>query len=125
MTESFDRPSGANSATGLSVEGSRVLMAAAGSSGTTSATAAGNADAGNAHLLALRPASVNLSIATPSGTTTGDVMIAAIGFNNSGARNHAAFSLDLGAAGEQQRHGFFGRAERAPQEYLYAPNAKN
>ena len=85
MSESFDRPSGANSATGLSVEGSRVLMATAGSSGTKSATAAGNADAGNAHLLALRPASVNLSIATPSGTAAGDVMIAAIGFNNSGA----------------------------------------
>ena len=85
MTESFDRPSGANNATGLSVEGSRVLQAVAGASGTKSATAAGDADAGNAHLLALRPANANLSISTPSGTVAGDVMIAAIGFNNASA----------------------------------------
>ena len=85
MTESFDRPSGANNATGLSVEGSRVLQAAAASSGNKTATAAGNADAGNAHLLALRPRSANLSIATPTGTAANDVMIAAIGFNNSSA----------------------------------------
>lgn len=69
MIESFDRLRGANNATGLSVEGSRVLQA--GSSGTKTATAAGNADAGNAHLLALRPAKVNLSISTPTGTKAG------------------------------------------------------
>ena len=83
MSESFDRPSGANSATGLSIEGSRVLQAAAAASGAKSATAAGDADAGNAHLLALRPASANLVITKPAGTAAGDVLIAAIAFNNS------------------------------------------
>jgi RHS repeat-associated protein len=85
MTESFDRPSGANNATGLSIEGNRVLLAVAGSSGAKTATAAGNADAGNAHLLALRPAKANLTISTPTGTAANDVMIAAIGFNNASA----------------------------------------
>ena len=85
MTESFDQRSGANNATGLSIEGSRVLLAAAGASGTKTATAAGSADAGNAHLLALRPAKANLAISTPTGTTANDVMIAAIGFNNASA----------------------------------------
>jgi RHS repeat-associated protein len=85
MTESFDRPSGSNNATGLSIEGSRVLQPLAGATGAKSATAAGFADAGNTHILALRPASVNLAISTPAGTLAGDVMIAAIGFNNSGA----------------------------------------
>ena len=59
------------------------MIAAA--SGNKTATAAGNADAGNAHLLALRPRSVNLSIATPTGTAANDQMIASIGFNNSSA----------------------------------------
>jgi RHS repeat-associated protein len=85
MTESFDKPSGSNNATGLSVEGNRVLQALAGATGAKTATAAGNADAGNTHILALRPASVSLSISTPTGTVAGDVMIAAIGFNNSSA----------------------------------------
>ena len=85
MTESFDRPNGANNATGLSIEGSRVLQALAGASGAKTATAAGNADAGNAHILALRPASANLAISKPAGTVTGDVMVAAIAFNGSGA----------------------------------------
>ena len=85
MTESLDQRSGANNATGLSIEGSRVLLAVAGASGTKSATAAGSADAGNAHLLALRPAKANLTISTPTGTVANDVMIAAIGFNNASA----------------------------------------
>jgi RHS repeat-associated protein len=85
MTESFDQRSGANNATGLSIEGSRVLLAVAGASGTKTATAAGSADAGNAHLLALRPAKANLAISTPAGTAANDVMIAAIGFNNATA----------------------------------------
>src|SRR6267142_644605 len=85
MTESFDKPSGANNATGLSIEGNRVLLAVAGASGAKTATAAGNADAGNAHILALNPVKTNLSISTPTGTATGDVMIAAIGFTNAGA----------------------------------------
>jgi len=85
MTESFDRPSGATGATGLSIEGSRALLAVAGASGTKTATAAGSADAGNAHLLALRPAKANLALSTPTGTAANDVMIAAIGFNNASA----------------------------------------
>jgi RHS repeat-associated protein len=52
---------------------------------TKTATAAGNADADNTHILALRPRSVNLSISTPSGAQPNDVMIAAVGFNNSSA----------------------------------------
>jgi len=85
MSESYDRPSGANSATGQSIAGSRVLQAVAGATGAKTATAAGNADVGNTHILALRPASANLNIATPSGTAANDVMIAAIGFNNASA----------------------------------------
>jgi len=85
MTESYDRPSGANSATGQSIAGSRVLQAASGATGAKTATAAGNADAGNTHILALRPGNVNLAIATPAGTVANDVLIAAIGFNNSSA----------------------------------------
>src|SRR5581483_3978296 len=85
MTESFDKANGSANATGLTVEGSRVLLAVAGVSGTKTATAAANADAGNAHILALRPIATNLSIPTPTGTVAGDVLIAAIGFNNSSA----------------------------------------
>jgi RHS repeat-associated protein len=85
MTESFDRPSGNNNATGLSVEGSRVLQPVAGSTGNKTATAAAEADAGNAHLVALRPAKASLAISTPTGTASNDVMVAAIGFNNSSA----------------------------------------
>ena len=85
MTESFDRRSGALGPTGQSIEGARVLQAVAGASGAKTATAGADADAGNAHILALRPASVNLTIATPAGTLANDVMIAAIGFNRSSA----------------------------------------
>jgi hypothetical protein len=85
MTESFDKANGSANATGLTVEGSRVLLAVAGASGTKTATAAANADAGNAHILALRPIATSLSIPTPTGRVAGDVMIAAIGFNNSSA----------------------------------------
>ena len=66
MTESFDRPSGANSATGMSIEGNRGLQAVAGVTGTKTATAAGNADAGNTHILALKPSGVNLTVSTPA-----------------------------------------------------------
>jgi len=85
MTESFDKANGAANATGLTVEGSRVLLAMAGASGAKTATAAANADAGNAHILALKPVNTSLTISTPTGTLAGDVMIAAIGFNNSSA----------------------------------------
>jgi RHS repeat-associated protein len=85
MTESFDRPSGANNATGMSIEGNRVLLAVAGATGVKTATAAAEADAGNTHILALKPRAVNLSISTPSGVQANDVLVAAVGFNNVGA----------------------------------------
>jgi len=53
LTESFDRPSGAASATGQSITGTRQAQAAAGASGTKRSTAATSADAGNTHILAL------------------------------------------------------------------------
>lgn len=79
MTESFDQPSGADSINGQSIEGSYVVQSAAGATGVQTATAAGDADAGNAHILALRPASPGLTINKPSGTVASDVMIASIG----------------------------------------------
>ena len=76
MTESFDVASIApNNAAGQSIEGNRQVQAAAGATGAKSATVGGNADVGNAHILALRPA---LRIALPAGTTQNDVMIASI-----------------------------------------------
>ena len=83
MTEGFDaqfQPIGANM--GQSTEGNYVLQAAAGSTGAKTATADGGAGAegsGATHTLALRPAPPGLNVATPSGTTANDVMIAAIG----------------------------------------------
>jgi RHS repeat-associated protein len=85
MTESFDKPSGSNNATGMAIEGDRVLQALAGATGVKTATAAGYADAGNTHILALRPRAANLAIATPAGVQANDVLIAAVGFNNAGA----------------------------------------
>ena len=58
LTEGFDQPSGANSATGQSISGNYQLQAAAGATGAKAATAAGNADDGNTHILALRPGGV-------------------------------------------------------------------
>jgi hypothetical protein len=76
MTESFDVASIApNNAAGQSIEGNRQVQAAAGATGAKSATVGGNADVGNAHILALRPA---LRIALPAGTVQNDVMIAVI-----------------------------------------------
>ena len=75
MTESFDRPSGAANATGMSIEGNRVPQAVAGATGAKTASASGNADAGNAHILALKPLGVSLSISTPAGVQPDDVMI--------------------------------------------------
>jgi len=84
MTESFDQRSAGASATGQSIEGNRVLQAAAGATGVKTATAAGgggSADFGNTHILALRPQATNdIDLPTPAGTAAGDVMIAAIGF---------------------------------------------
>lgn len=81
MTESFDQRSAGASATGQSIEGNRVLQAAAGLTGVKTATAAGSADFGNTHILALRPQATNdLDVPTPAATAVGDVMIASIGF---------------------------------------------
>jgi RHS repeat-associated protein len=54
LTEGFDRPSGANNASGQSIAGSYQLQAASGASGAKRSTAGGNADVGNTHILALR-----------------------------------------------------------------------
>ena len=57
MTEAFDVASLAvPNGSGESMDGAYVLQAAAGSSGTKTATASGDSDVGNAHILALRPA---------------------------------------------------------------------
>jgi hypothetical protein len=57
MTEAFDVASqGVPNGAGESMEGSYVLQAAAGATGTKTATASGDADVGNAHILALKPA---------------------------------------------------------------------
>ncbi|HLF22332.1 MAG TPA: DUF6701 domain-containing protein [Burkholderiales bacterium] len=85
MTESFDvRNPAAAGATGQSLEGTRTLQAAAGLSATYSSNASANADFGNTHMLALRPQATNdIDLPTPAATVSGDVMIAAIGFQPS------------------------------------------
>ena len=79
MNEAFDRPSGANSATGQSIEGNWVVKQLAGATVAKIATAAGNADVGATHILALRSPSPMLIINKPAGTVANDVMIASIG----------------------------------------------
>ena len=55
MTEAFDAASAAvPGAAGVCIEGSYVIQAAAGASGTKTATASGNADVGNTHTIAIR-----------------------------------------------------------------------
>jgi hypothetical protein len=56
MAESFDQLSGLANTTGQSIGGNREFKVAAGATGVKTATAAGDADAGNTHILALRPA---------------------------------------------------------------------
>ena len=79
MNEAFDRPSGANSATGQSIEGNWVVKQLAGATVAKVATAAGNADVGATHILALRSPRPDLIINKPPGTVANDVMIASIG----------------------------------------------
>jgi hypothetical protein len=58
MTEAVDQASIAvPNPQGISLEANYALQAAAGATGTKTATASANADVGNAHILALRPAS--------------------------------------------------------------------
>ena len=85
MTEGFDKANANNNATGMAVEGNWLLQAVAGATGVKTATASSNADAGNTHILALKPAGVNLTITKPAGVVTNDVLIAGVGFNNSSA----------------------------------------
>jgi len=74
LTEGFDRPSGANSATGQSIAGNYQLQALAGATGTKRSTAAVNADVGNTHILALRRFVPNVpptvSLTSPSNGAT-------------------------------------------------------
>jgi len=74
MTERVDVQGG-----GLqSTEINHVLQAATGATGTKSATASTDADGGNAHILALRPAGPGLTINRPAGTIQDDVMVASV-----------------------------------------------
>jgi uncharacterized protein YjdB len=57
MTEAFEQASEmAPNSAGISIEGAYVLQAAAGATGTKTATASNDTDTGNAHILALRRA---------------------------------------------------------------------
>ena len=57
MTEAFDVASlTVPNAAGIAIEGNYVLQPAAGATGVKTATASGNTDVGNAHILALKPA---------------------------------------------------------------------
>jgi len=83
MNEEFDIASETPTVSaGISIVGAWVRQAAAGATGTKSATASGQADSGNAHILALKPATGPLTINKPAGTVANDVMVAAIAFNH-------------------------------------------
>jgi hypothetical protein len=57
MTEAFDAASQTvPNAAGISIEGNYVMQTAAGATGTKTATASNDADVGNTHILALKPA---------------------------------------------------------------------
>jgi MSHA biogenesis protein MshQ len=91
MTETVDTASLAvPNAAGISLEANYATQAAAGATGTKTATASNDADVGNADTLALRPlitfraassagaASGNLVINAPGGTVSSDVLVASI-----------------------------------------------
>ncbi|HEX9833054.1 MAG TPA: DUF6701 domain-containing protein, partial [Mycobacterium sp.] len=79
MTEEIDVSMGPDGATGQALEGNYDVQPTAGSTGAKTATAAGDDDTGNAHILALRPLYPGLIIPKPTGTVSGDFMVAAIG----------------------------------------------
>ena len=85
MTEAFDISAGPDSAGGQAIEGNYDVQATAGATGTKTATVGGDADVGNAHVLALRPLYPGLMIPKPAGTVAGDFMVAAIGFRDDAA----------------------------------------
>ena len=67
---------------GISMEGNYLVQAGAGATGVKTATASNDADVGNAHILALRPAlQSSITINKPAGTVTNDVMITSLGFS--------------------------------------------
>ena len=74
MTERVDVQGGGLQSTGIN----HVLQAATGATGTKAATASADADGGNAHILALRPAGPGVTINRPAGTILDDVMVASI-----------------------------------------------
>jgi hypothetical protein len=83
MTEAFDIASETPTVSaGISITGTYRRQAAAGATGAKTATASGNADTGNTHILALKPATPPLTINKPAGTVANDVMVAAIAFNH-------------------------------------------
>ena len=83
MAESYDVASQAAGAAGQTLEGTRVVHAAAGATVAKTATAAANADSGATHIMALRPAGTQISINRPGTAVENDVMIAAIGLTPS------------------------------------------
>jgi RHS repeat-associated protein len=90
MTEGFDAQyAGVPAGQGQSIEGNYVLQAAAGATGTKTATAAGvstDADPGATHILALKPGTATtLTINVPSGTALNDVLLASVSVRPSSA----------------------------------------
>src|SRR5258708_29101404 len=85
MTKGFDTASlVVPNVVGISIVGSYVTQAGAGATGIKTATASNDADTGNTHILALRPAlQSSITINKPAGTVQNDVMIASIGFSPS------------------------------------------
>jgi hypothetical protein len=70
MTEQIDISTETPSNTaGISLEVNEVIQGSAGTTGNKTATAVGNADAGTAQILALRPAYTHYSVSYPNGTS--------------------------------------------------------
>lgn len=70
MTERVDINSqGVSSAVGISLEMNDVIQTSAGTTGSITANAAGNADTGTAQIVALRPAYTHYSVSYPNGTS--------------------------------------------------------
>jgi len=130
MTESYDVASQAvPNAAGQSLEGTRTVQATAGGSAAYASLASANADAGAAHMMALRPSASALTIPLPGGTAANDVLIASVGVawsgvaapvvtppagwtlvrqidNNNPTRNSLAVFRRVAAAGEPAAYTF-------------------
>lgn len=83
MTESYDVASQAAGAVGQTLEGVRVVHAAAGATAAKTAIAVVIPNAGATHIMALRPAGTQISLTKPTTVIENDVMIAAIGLTPS------------------------------------------